>query len=138
MAESRAGQSEWDGIVGWCIRELGSRPRRRLFTTGHLAKVIGVELDDRRQVVIKLRSPDERVTGVVAVQRRLFERGFPCPEPLAGPSPLAATLATAEAFVPADQLAGRPPGRECAEMLASLVELAGDPSEFPELASPLP
>lgn len=34
------------------------------------------------------------------MQRHLWESGFPCPSPLAGPSPLGAGIATAEEYVP--------------------------------------
>ena len=72
------------------------------------------------------------------MQRLLFERGFPCPEPLSGVSLVGGMLASAEAFVPAGPLVGRPPADECAVGLARLVDLAGNPSVFPELAPPLP
>jgi Ser/Thr protein kinase RdoA (MazF antagonist) len=138
VADSTEDVSQWQNIVTWCRRELGSLPRVHLFAEGHISKVIGVELENGHRVVIKLRPPDERVHGAIAVQRLLFERGFACPEPLTGASLLGEMLATAEAFVPADGLVGRPPADECAETLATLVALAGDPTRFPELASTLP
>jgi Ser/Thr protein kinase RdoA (MazF antagonist) len=138
VANPTGDRSQWQDIAIWCRRELGSPPRVLLFAAGHISKVIGVELENGRQVVIKLRPADDRVSGAIAVQRLLFERGFSCPEPLTGPSLLGEMLATAEAFVPTDALVGRPPADECAEMLATLVALAGDPTRFPALASTLP
>lgn len=129
--------TQWQEIVMWCQRELGSTPRRHLFTGGHISTVVGVELDNGRRVVVKLRQADERVRGAIAVQRSLFELGFPCPEPLTGPSLLGARVASAEELVPAAPLAGPAPADQCAEMLAVLVGLAGDPKSFPELAPPL-
>lgn len=138
MAGTGADGAEWESIVGWCHRELGSPARVRLFAGGHIAKVVGVMLGDGRQVVVKLRPPDARAPAVLAVQRRLFDRGFPCPEPLSGATVLGDMMASAEANLPAEELVGPPPPRECAEKLAMLVTLAGDPGEFPALASPLP
>jgi len=88
MTGPTGGTSGWQEVVDWCRRELGSSPRRHFFNAGHISQVVGVELDDGRQVVVKLRPPDERVRAAIAVQRLLFERGFPCPEPLSGASRL--------------------------------------------------
>jgi hypothetical protein len=70
-------------IVAWCDRELGGRPVELLFATAHMSDVIGVQLDDGRNVVIKSR-PDEsgRASTCVEAQRALAARGFPCARPL--------------------------------------------------------
>jgi hypothetical protein len=128
----------WPSIVAWCERELGSTPALRLFDRGHLAEVHGVELGDGRRVVIKVRPVDGRAGSVVAIQRRLFERGFPCPEPLTDACQLGELIVTAETLVRAEGLVGHPPLAEGAELLAELVGLAGDAGDFPELISPLP
>lgn len=130
--------TEWEGVCDWCRGELGSLPSRRLFVGGHISAVVGVELEDGRTVVVKLRVPDERVPAAIAVQRRLFDQGFPCPEPIAGPSPLGGLLASAEAWAPAGRLVGEPPADECAKTLSILVDLAGEAVDFAELAAPLP
>ena len=44
--------SQWQEIVGWCRRELGSPPHGHLFNGGHISKVVGLELEDGRQVVV--------------------------------------------------------------------------------------
>jgi hypothetical protein len=51
----------WDSVIVWDQQELGSAPARRLFVTGHVSCVLGVALEDGREVVIKLRADDERV-----------------------------------------------------------------------------
>jgi hypothetical protein len=109
-----------------------------LFASGHISEVVGVELDDGRRAVIKLRPPTGRTPSVVVIQRRLFEQGFPCPQPLSDVARLDGVMITAEALVPAGTLVGPPPASECAELLAELVELAGDPGELSELVPPLP
>jgi hypothetical protein len=68
-----------------------------------------VELLDGRRVVIKARPPAdadapvpidrEELEQIVLAQRHLFERGYPCPEPLIGPVPLGRGLATIEAYM---------------------------------------
>ncbi|MBF8186804.1 phosphotransferase [Nonomuraea sp. K274] len=72
----------------WCERWLGATPVGEIFRAGHLSAVRGVELSDGRRVVLKFRPPVARVRGCVDVQRRLAAAGFPCPAPLAGPSPV--------------------------------------------------
>jgi hypothetical protein len=70
------------------------------------------------------------------VQRRLFESGYPCPRPLAGPAPLGEYEATAESYVsgevmlPASGRAAEP----FAAALAQLVALAPSPEEVSSLA----
>ena len=41
-----------------------------------------------------------RIAGCVEVQRRMFESGYPCPEPLGGPASFGIGVATAESYVP--------------------------------------
>jgi hypothetical protein len=100
-----------------------------------------VELEDGRQVVIKMRPGSARLTACFQVQRRLWRAGFPCPEPLTGPSPLGTDgcVATAEALVLGG---GRlEPGPEAprlfAEALERLVRSAAPYAEVPSL-SPSP
>ena len=62
----------------------------------HLNSRAGV----RRAVVVKVRPGSPRVAACVEVQRRLFESGYPCPEPLTGAVPFGDDLATAETYVP--------------------------------------
>ncbi|MHB8449855.1 MAG: phosphotransferase [Mycobacteriales bacterium] len=75
-------------------------PVDMLFSTGHMSSVVGLRLDDGREVVLKMRRPLARIEACVGVHRHLWRAGFPCPEPLAGPEPLADLVATAEAYVP--------------------------------------
>jgi Phosphotransferase enzyme family len=128
----------WQGLGDWCGRELRSSPKDILFVRGHYRNVIGVELDDGRRVVVKLRQPDDRIDDVLAVQRRLFRGGFPCPEPLSDASGLGPWVASAETCVRAGELTGSPPAREAAQTLVNLVSSAGDPLAHRGLFSPLP
>jgi hypothetical protein len=130
---------DWALLDAWCRRELGGRPARQLFAKGHIAEVVGLELDDGRRVVVKLRRFSERLHAVADVQRHLFSAGFPAPEPLAGPSELDWRIATAEAYVAAQALNGpSPPVVLSAELLAELVDRSPSPSRFPALRPPPP
>jgi hypothetical protein len=88
-----------DALASWCEQWLGARPVDVIFKSGHLSTVLGLRLADAREVVVKVRPDSPRISGCVEVQRRLWESGFPCPRPLAGPAPLVAGIATAEEYV---------------------------------------
>lgn len=88
------------GLIDWCRQWLGAEPDQTLFALRQLSSVFGLRLSDGREVVIKLRPPAERLRACAIVQRRLWASGFPCPELLAGPAPLGAQTATAEASIP--------------------------------------
>jgi hypothetical protein len=70
-------------VDAWCRSFLGSAAGELLFGISHLSEVVGVRLDDGREVVLK-RRPDEsgRAGTCVSAQRLLAEGGFPCPPPL--------------------------------------------------------
>ena len=86
-------------LAGWCVRWLGARPVRTLFDTRKISTVFGLRLSDGREVVVKLRPPQERLVACAMVQRHLWTSGFPCAEPLAGPAPLGDQVATAESYI---------------------------------------
>src|SRR5689334_12691373 len=102
-----AGRSAMPADVGeralsdWCHEQLGAPVAGRLFTTGHLSAVYGLRLADGRDVVLKVRDGDARLSACMRVQRRLWEAGFCCPEPLAGPYRLGSAVASAETLLPA-------------------------------------
>jgi Ser/Thr protein kinase RdoA (MazF antagonist) len=124
-----------DALAAWCRRWLGAPPAAELFETGHLSTVKGLRLADGREVVVKVRPVESRLTGCAFVHRALWTAGFPCPEPLVGLQPLDGYAATAEALVPG--IDERPPDSELAALsaagLARLIELAPDPESVPSL-----
>lgn len=108
----------------WTAEHLGSRPREVLFTKQQISEVRGLLLQDGREVVVKIRPPAERIAACFFVQRYVWQRGFPCPEPLAGPALLGSGLATAEAYVSGgDPLDGDDVAPSYAKTLATLVGL---------------
>lgn len=122
-------------LAQWCVEHLGSPPADEIFRSGYLSAVIGLRLADDRAVVVKVRPGSPRVAACVAVQRRLFDSGYPCPEPLTGAAPFGDDVATAETYVPggamlpsADRAAWA-----FAEAFARLVKLAPRPAEVSTL-----
>src|ERR1700757_987109 len=91
-------------LAQWCEEHLGSPPAGEIFRSGYLSAVIGLRLADRRAVVVKVRPGSPRLAACVEVQRRLYESGYPCPEPLTGAAPFGDAVATAEAYVPGGAL----------------------------------
>jgi len=125
-------------LAQWCEERLGSRPVGEIFRSGFLSAVIGLRLADSRAVVVKVRPDSPRMAACVEVQRRLFESGYPCPEPLTGAAPFGDGVATAEAYVPGGtMLPGS--GRSAwafAGAFARLVTLAPRPAEVPAVDPP--
>ena len=73
--------------------------KRSWFRHGHLSTVIGVRLTSGQQVVVKLRRRSPRLVACSTAHRVLFERGFPCPEPLVDLEPLGEGVASAEVMI---------------------------------------
>ncbi|HUZ97996.1 MAG TPA: hypothetical protein VMU74_01425, partial [Gaiellaceae bacterium] len=71
-----------DALTRWCQSSLQSSLAETLFERGNLSYVVGVTLEDERQVVIKIRPWQNRLSACVAVQRQLALAGYPCPAPL--------------------------------------------------------
>jgi hypothetical protein len=111
-----------------------------LFCDGHLSTVLGVELTSGARVVVKIRTDADRLLGCAVVHRHLFERGFPCPEPIVDLEPMDGLVASAEAIVSGGKLyprSGRSPV-PFASALAELVSLAPRAAEVPSLEPPPP
>jgi hypothetical protein len=129
------------GLLGqWCVAHLGEGIDEVLFRHGYLSTVIGVRLESRQLAVVKVRRAAGRLQACWAVHRALFEKGFPCPEPLVGPQPFDGFAASAESMVLGGELlpvSGRSPD-PFASGLAVLIGLAPHPSELGSLGPPLP
>lgn len=125
-------------LAEWCREQLGSPPTGEIFRSGNLSAVIGLRLADGRAVVVKLRPDAPRIAACVQVQRRLFESGYPCPEPLTGVAPFGDGVATAEAYVPGGALlpSAQRAAWAFAGAFARLITLAPRPAEVPTLAPP--
>lgn len=66
----------------WIEGRFGSATSEVLFTISHLSAVVGVRLEDGREIVVKARGGFDRVRECVAAQAVLHDDGFPCPKPL--------------------------------------------------------
>ncbi|MGH7912121.1 MAG: phosphotransferase, partial [Candidatus Dormibacteraceae bacterium] len=123
-------------LAEWCDVHLGSPAERELFRKRHLTCVIGTRLADGREVVVRVRPAAPRIAVCTEVQLRLFESGYPCPEPLAGPAPLDDYEATAESHLAGGAVL--PDSGRCAQpfatALAQLVRMAPRPEQVGSLA----
>jgi Phosphotransferase enzyme family len=122
-------------LTQWCVEHLGSPPAEEIFRSGHLSIVIGLRLADNREVVVKVRPDSPRIAACIDVQRRLFQAGYPCPQPLTGAARFGDGVATAEAYVPGDAMlpsADHAAG-PFAEACAGLIRLAPRPAEVSTL-----
>lgn len=89
-------------VDAFCRSALGSGIRRYRFFTSSIGSVHGVELEDRRRVVVKVhqrRVSTPYLRTMVEVQGSLAGSGFPAPEPITGPLPLARGHAVAERWL---------------------------------------
>ena len=123
-------------LAAWCEAHLGSPAESELFRTGHLARVTGTRLANGREVVVKVRPAAPRIAACSEVHRRLFDSGYPCPQPLAGPAPLGEYEATAESYIAGGGVlpdSGRA-AQPFAAALAQLVHLAPRPEQVSSLA----
>jgi hypothetical protein len=122
-------------LAQWCTEHLGSPPAEEIFRSGYLSAVSGLRLADGREVVVKVRPNSPRIAACVDVQRRMFQVGYPCPEPLTGATPFGDEVATAEAYVPGGAMlpSADNAGRACAEAFARLIGLAPRPTDVSTL-----
>ena len=122
-------------LAHWCAQHLGSPPAEEIFRSGYLSAVIGLRLADDRTAVVKVRPGSPRLAACVDVQRRLFESGYPCPQPLTGAVPFGDDVATAETYVPGGAMlpAANRAAWAFAEAFARLVKLAPRPAEVSTL-----
>jgi hypothetical protein len=97
--------------------------------------VIGLRLADEREVVVKVRPASPRIAACIEVQRRMFESGYPCPEPLGGQALFGNGVATAEAYVPGGDVlpSAEHAAQLSAEAFACLIGLAPRPADVPSL-----
>lgn len=127
-------------LSAWCRLHLDSEISEVLFRIGHLSTVVGVELTSSRRVVVKVRAAAHRLLGCATVHRRVFEQGFPCPEPLVDPAPMGNLVASAEAMTTGGDVFPTSSRRPApfATALVRLVNLAPKPAEVPSLDPPPP
>jgi Ser/Thr protein kinase RdoA (MazF antagonist) len=111
------GTADPDRIAGLITRavqqQLGVAVAGGSFYSVSSGCVTGLDLADGRTVVLKAYQPHWEpafLTAVQRVQRAAHQRGFPCPDPLAGPDPIGRGWATLEAFLPDPGLPAPPRG----------------------------
>lgn len=112
----------------FCQSHLGSSLRGYLFYGASVGSTHGVQLEDGRDLVIKVRPPPETnpylslertsLEGICRVMTWLADRGYPCPRPVLGPTPLAKGFATVEEFFEKGRR-GNGFNPECRKIIAS-------------------
>lgn len=129
------------GLSAWCLERLDAEVGEVLWVKGHLSWVAAVQLGDGRNVVVKARPWTDSLPGCHAVHLHLWRAGFPCPEPLTGPTNVSGVAISAEAH-----LLGGQPGvgddptlaERTACALARMVAAAPQPASIPSLYPPPP
>ena len=122
-------------INKFCETHLGSGLRGYLFYGASIGSTHGVQLEDNRELVIKVRPPAETnpylsldrasLKSICQVMSWLSDRDYPCPKPVLGPTPLAKGLATVEHLLDAGEL-GNGFDPACRKIIASgFAELIG-------------
>jgi hypothetical protein len=123
----------------WCQRWLDSPVEQVLIETGFAVRVFGVRLSDGREVVIKARRFTPRLVGAASVQHHMWTAGFPCPQPLAGPTEFGGAWISAETRVMGGgaPLVDDPEAPELhAAALAEFIRLAAHCEIVPTLVPP--
>ncbi len=89
-------------IYQFCEKEFGQQPVDALFFFASVGVVSGLCMPDGQRIVIKAHKPERSLaflTQMGNVQRYLSTHGYPCPQPLAAPRPLAYGLATIDELI---------------------------------------
>jgi hypothetical protein len=84
----------------WCKAKFGTPVKEILFEAGYSSAVFGLLLPDDRRVVVKIRPWSNRRQPCYEVHRFLWERGFPCPEPLGPPQRHSGLAVSFENYLP--------------------------------------
>src|SRR2546422_10850427 len=131
------GTDNAERIVGimneFCRTPLGSSIRGYFFYRASVGSTHGIQHEDGRELVIKVRLPpetnadlrlDHRSLEVIcSVMTWLADLRYPCPKPVLGPTPIARSLGTVEEFLDRGQQ-GNAFEPECRRAIASsLAEL---------------
>ncbi len=122
-------------LSAWCVARLGSPLSGILFESGYSSAVFGIVLKNNRRVVVKVRTWDDRLISCWSVHRKMWEAGFPCPEPLGPPVHHEQLAISYENYLPGgEQLPrGIDAAVELGRVLAELVKLAPKAGAFPNL-----
>lgn len=130
-------------LDAWSQQRLGSALAAVRFRAGRIDAVWGVELADRRAVVIKAHRVPVDLDATRAAgdaQRVLAAAGFPCPTPLAGPEEVGGRVLTAETLLAGETPDGLDPAhrRLLAQGLARHVDLLRGRPDLVRRAGPGP
>lgn len=110
-----------------------------IFTERRLSEVFGLRLTDGREIVAKMRPFSDRIQQCCEVQRKMFEAGYPAPEPLTPATAIDDWLVSIETYVPdgAMFVAGPDMAERFAQEYARFMTFVPDASDIGAIA-PLP
>lgn len=117
-------------LDAFCEEYLGSKVEGILLFNLSVGAAFGLLLDNGHRVFLKAHPPEratEYLEAVHRVQRHLHRRGFPCPEPLVGPTQFGIGLASVDEFVDTGEIPdGNDPNvrHALAETLVRQIKLA--------------
>lgn len=100
------------GVLTGFLESTVGRVREAIFYSPGVGVVVGVRLEDGRDVVVKVHRWNvtvDRLEAIQRVQTRLADMGMPWPRPLAPPQPLGGGLATVEDLLPNGPADGHDP-----------------------------
>jgi hypothetical protein len=130
--------AEW--VDEWCVRHLGAAPVGDLLEVTAMSEVVGVRLDDGREVVVKRRADQAgRAFSCVRVQRHAAELGFPCARPLTDVTYVDGLAVHAEEWRPGGEIRrGDGPGDAelSARLLAELMNCLDGTEARPPVPNP--
>jgi hypothetical protein len=128
-------------LDAFCKAHLGSGVDEVFLCELSVGAAFGLRLKDGRRIFLKAHKPDWSsgfLKAVRRVQEHLYDRGFPCPRPLAGPASFGSGLATVEEFVEEGEHADAHNAairRKMAQALARSIELAAEVPDAGALSS---
>jgi hypothetical protein len=129
-------------LAEWCQVHLGSRAQSLLFDAAQMSEVIGVSLDDGREVVVKRRpSGGGRAATCVEVQKQVAAAGLPCAAPLTEGIERDGHTIHAEQWRPGGSLRqddGPDHAAQAAQVLAAVMRVTAAVGLPPRLLTPNP
>lgn len=129
------------GVLTGFLESTVGPVREAIFYNPSVGIVVGVRLEDGRDVVVKVHRWNvtvDRLEAIQRVQTRLADMGMPWPRPLAPPQPLGGGLATVEDLLPNGPADGHDPAIRdtLAQGLHRLIHAGIDPETVTELGPP--
>lgn len=124
-----------DDLSAWAMARFESPLNSIIFESGYSSAVFGIVLSNNRHVVVKVRPWYDRLVSSWQVHRKVWETGFPCPEPLGPPEKQGNRAISFENYLPGGEHLSHDmnDAEELGRVLAELVKLAPPADTSPAL-----